>query len=154
MMRALFPLLLLLASCTAQQGQPIAALNPFPQGDLSDDRLVSDFQSLATDPRFGSYQLIRVQRGEVEAGQIYDVPFIAPKDSDLIIVAACGDGCTSPVLDLYDSVGKLVSTTTYIDTRAYIGLNIGTSPTQFRLDFSLDSCALPACSAYWALYAK
>ena len=152
-MRALIPLTLLLTAC-ANPHEPQLAINPFPQGDLSDESLVIDFQSLATDSRFLSYQLIRVQRGDIENGQVYDIPFTAPAERDLILVSACGSGCTSPVLALYDFEGKSVSSPTYGGNRAYIGLNVGTSPKQFRLDLSLTSCPRQTCSAYWALYAK
>lgn len=148
-----FTFLFIFCSCSVGLDN-ISLDKPFPISDVSDSALVSDFQMLSTDPRFLSYSLAQVQRGELKSTQVYQIGFQVPKGADFILVSACGSGCTSPKIELYDSSGNLAASTSYSGDRAYVALNIGTSDQMFRADISVPSCSLEACSAYWALYAK
>lgn len=149
-----FLCLLVLSGCVPIAPEVPQVSNPFPQSNTNDGVLVQNFQDLATDERLLTYQLVSVQKGNLRLGQKYQVPFVSPARKKLVLVAACGQGCTSMGLTLQNEGGTFVGNTSSSREKTYIALNVGTSSQPLISNVWLENCQTRTCAAYWALYAR
>lgn len=145
--------LFIFCSCSTVPNLPSIS-NPFPASGVRDAELERSFLELATDSRLLAFQLVDVRKGSLEPGRSYEVPFIAPKGTQMILVSDCGTGCTSTSLNLLDSEGMAKGSVARNDGKSYVSINVGTNSTAYVSQVSIDSCLARTCTTYWALYAR